>query len=389
MDFLTPLLQIGGRLIYFAIALFGIGFLIGFHEFGHFLFCKLFGIRTPSFSIGFGPQLWSRKIGDTQFILSAIPLGGFVEIAGAAEVGQGEQEYAESTAPDSFAVKPYYQKFLVMTGGILCNLLFAYCAFIFLSFTGMPKTPLLYPTNGTTIIAQVEPDSAAAKAGFVPGDTIIAINQVRIAGNPLEAMQLVQTLPHKTVPVTIERNGVLKEVSVTIDAKKIGDHPRSPVLGSLGVMFEVTDIPGSSFFEGIKQGIRITNRWIVETVKGFISIFQRADLKGAGGPVAIIMMLTKGATSSLKLFLIILAIISINLAILNLIPLPILDGGQLLFYTIEAIIRRPLPIKIREYIHIASWLIILGLVLYLSIYDIARVAHPYIENVKQFLGFGR
>ena len=118
-------------------------------------------------------------------------------------------------------------------------------------------------------------------------------------------------------------------------------------------------------------------------------MFYKRDLKGVGGPVVIISMLTKGATTSLKIFLILLAIISINLAILNLIPLPILDGGQLLFYTIEAIIRRPLPVKVREYIHIASWLIVLGLILYLSVFDLARIASPAIESIKQFLGFGR
>lgn len=374
------------RLIYVSAALLGIGFLIGFHELGHFLFCKLFGIRTPSFSIGFGPKIMSRKVGDTEFIVSAIPLGGFVEIAGAAEMGQGEQKHAESSAPDSFAVKPYYQKFLVMMGGIMCNLLFAYVAFIFLSFIGIPKTPLLYPTNGKTIIAHVEPTSAAAQANLAPGDIIRSINNVPVLHDTPHAIHIVQSLAGQTVPLVIERNGQMQEITVTIDTKSIG---ANTTIGSLGVSFEIAEIPGSSFIESIQRGITLTNRWIIETIKGFTSIFKRADLKSAGGPVAIIMMLTKGVTSSLKIFLILLAIISINLAILNLIPLPILDGGQLLFYTIEAIIGRPLPLKVREYIHIVSWIFILGLMLYLSVYDVARIAHPYVEQVKQFLGFGR
>src|SRR5690606_27744818 len=103
-------------LISIPLGLFGIGFLIGFHELGHFLFCKLFSIRTPSFSIGFGPKLFSKKIGGTEFVISPIPLGGFVEIAGAAEVGQGDQKEASSRDKESFAVKPYYQKLLVMCG---------------------------------------------------------------------------------------------------------------------------------------------------------------------------------------------------------------------------------------------------------------------------------
>src|SRR5579872_2199524 len=97
MALLKPLLFISQNICFFVAGLFGVGFIIGFHELGHFLFCKLFNIRTPSFSIGFGPKLISKKIGETEFSLSAIPLGGYVEIAGAAEVGQGEQKDAQAT----------------------------------------------------------------------------------------------------------------------------------------------------------------------------------------------------------------------------------------------------------------------------------------------------
>ncbi len=385
MNLIASLLLISHRILYIIIALFGIGFLIGFHELGHFLFCKLFGIRTPSFSIGFGPTLFSKKIGGTEFSLSAIPLGGFVEIAGAAEVGQGEQKHAQSKDSDSFAVKPYYQKFLVMMGGILCNLIFAYFAFILLALTGIPKTPILYPGNAKTIIQHIEPDSAASQAGFKVGDYIRSINNVDVYKNTQYLIETVQSLPNKTVPISIKRDGKMKELMVTIGTRAVG----SDTVGSLGLGFEMRAIPGKPLFAAIKRGIQLTNDWIKRTIDGFISIFKRRDMKSVGGPVVIISMLTQGATSSFKIFLLLLAIISINLAILNLIPLPILDGGQLLFYTIEAIIRRPLPLKIREYIHIASWILVLGLVLYLSVHDIARLASPYIETMKQFMGFGR
>ncbi len=385
MDFISPILLVGHRIIYIAIALFGIGFLIGFHELGHFLFCKLFGIKTPSFSIGFGPKLFSRKMWGTEFSLSAIPLGGFVEIAGAAEVGQGEQKHASSKESDSFANKPYYQKFLVMMGGILCNLLFAYVAFMALVFMGIPKTPLLYPSNANRVIQHVEPESAAAKAGLREGDVIQAIDSIDAKKDTHYLIKLIQSLPNKTVPITIVRKGKEKEIMVTVGARTVGNE----IVGSLGIAFEIQEVAEQSLFASIKRGIQLTNDWIVRTVQGFILIFKRRDVQSVGGPVVIISVLTQGATSSFKIFLLLLAIISINLAILNLIPLPILDGGQLLFYTIEAIIRRPLPIKIREYIHMASWLLVLGLILYLSVYDVLRLANPYIENIKQFFGFGR
>jgi regulator of sigma E protease len=128
-----------------------------------FYFANYLVFRTPSFSIGFGPKLWSKKIGQTEFLLSAIPLGGFVEIAGTAEIGQGKQEFAQSLESDSFAIKPFYQKFLVMMGGIAFNLMFAYFVFVALVLAGIPKNDAFCtPENLKSIVKTVEPDSAAA-----------------------------------------------------------------------------------------------------------------------------------------------------------------------------------------------------------------------------------
>ena len=386
MDLMATILLIAQRFLYLGIALLGIGFLIGFHELGHFLFCKLFGIRTPEFSIGFGPQLFSKTWRGTKFKISAIPLGGFVEIAGAAEMGQGEQKHALSQESDSFATKPYYQKFLVMMGGISFNLLFAYFACVLLAFMGMPKTPLLYPSNAKTTISKVEPESVAQKAGLQVGDSIRFIDNIPVHKKPMDFIKTIQSLPNKTVPILFKRNGEMQEVMVTVGTRTIG----GTTVGSLGIAaLDMKEMPGQPFFAAIGRGIHMANTWIVQTVQGFLSIFKQRSVQGMGGPVALISMLSQGAASNFKIFLILLVIISINLAILNLIPLPILDGGQLLFYTIEAIIRRPLPIKVREYIHIASWILIMLLIIYLSIKDIGRIASPHIETIKQFLGFGR
>ncbi len=386
MDLIASFFLIAQRLLYLAIALCGIGFLIGFHELGHFVFCKLFGIRTPEFSIGFGPVLFSRKIGGTKFVISAVPLGGFVEIAGAAEMGQGEQKHALSQESDSFAAKPYYQKFLVMMGGISFNLLFAYFACILLAFTGIPKTRYLYPTNAKTTIHKMQSDSVAEKAGLQVGDSIRSIDNIPVHKKPIDFIKTIQSLPNKTVPIQFKRGGELHEIVVTVGTRTVGDI----TVGSLGITdLDMKDIPGQPFFAAIRRGIQMTNAWIVLTVRGFLSIFQQRSVEGMGGPVALISMLSQDATSHLKIFLILLVIISINLAIINLFPLPILDGGQLLFYTIEAIAGRPLPLKVREYIHIASWLFILVLILYLTVQDVGRIASPHIETIKQFLGFGR
>jgi regulator of sigma E protease len=352
----------------------GMGFLIGFHELGHFMFAKLFNVRTPSFSIGFGPKIISKKIGETEFSLSAIPLGGYVEIAGAAEIGQGEQKEAHATDVGSFAKKPYYQKLLIMLGGILFNLAFAYCALIILCATGIPKTPLIQKTTITHIV----PGSAAEKCGLSLGDRIIAINGVLIENNVQTLQSIIYPLASQQTAITFERNGALQETSMTLGEKFIG----GKTVGTLGVEFEIAPTPAMPFTKALTEGISMTNSWIKNTITGFMNI--RKNHGEMGGPVMIIAMTTRAAASGFKILLLLLAIISINLAILNLIPLPILDGGQILFYTIEAVIRRPLPDKIREYIHIGTWIMFILLFLYLSAKDIFRLASPHITSIFAF-----
>lgn len=361
----------------------GLGLLIGFHELGHFLFCKLFNIATPSFSIGFGPQIFSKKIGETEFKLSAIPFGGYVEIAGAAEVGQGEQQQAHSTDEYSFAIKPYWQKLLVMLGGILFNLIFAYAAFVTIFTIGVPKnTLLLYPTNAIAVIGKIHADSAAQKGGLAIGDSIITINSI-ITNNRIEPiLETLEQHPTKPVVLTIERNN--EEKTILIQPAQI--QKMGKTIGSLGITFETTEKKSASFLDALKEGMRETHRWIQNTLYGFMHIFHKKDVSEMAGPLMIVAMTIKGATEGISIFLLFLAIISINLAMLNLIPLPILDGGQILFYSIEALLGRSIPIKIREYIHIATWIAFVALFLYLSYQDMSRIFQPYIQSIKTMIG---
>ncbi len=387
MAFLKPFLLLFQNLYFIFIGLFGLGFLIGFHELGHFIFCKLFNIHTPSFSIGFGKKIISRKIGETEFSLSAIPLGGYVEIAGSAEIGQGEQKDAQTRDERSFALKPYYQKLLVMSGGIIFNLLFSYTVLILLFMAGMPKSKFLYPKNAIPVIQEIIENSSAYKFGLKTGDTILAINGKEFSGNVIQLMKHIKTLANQKATILIERDNTKQEIELIIDEQQ------SPfdqtTVGSLGVIFEMTELPGYSFLESIKQGIQLTNAYIYQTFYSFASIFRKKDVSQLSGPLMIISLTVSGAAHGIKIFLILLAIISISLAVLNLLPLPILDGGQILFYTIEAIIRRPLPTRIKEYIHIGSWIGILLLMLYVSVNDIARIADPHVETLKKFIGWNK
>lgn len=349
-------------------ALIGIAFLIGFHELGHFLFAKLFNISVPSFSIGFGPRIFKKKIGETEFTLSALPLGGYVEVAGMAEMGQGEQKSAHTKDARSFAVKPFYQKLLVLFGGIFFNIAFGYFALILLFLLGVPKP--------VTIIRNVQADSAMEKY-LKPADQIIAINGQSVENDVEKLLSLIRPFANQEVQTTINRNNQEHIIPVTLASRKDAE---GDLVGSMqGITFEMAKTPSLPFFESINKGIGLTHKFIGDTIKGFLSLG-----KGKGnlqGPVSIISTIMDGISQSFSVFLLLLALISINLAVLNLIPLPILDGGQILYYTIEAIIGRPIPLKIREYIHIASWLLVLGLVLYLSASEIYKMAKPFIVKL--------
>lgn len=359
------------------VGIMGIGFLIGFHELGHFLFCKIFNIRTPSFSIGMGPRILTKKIGETEFALSLLPLGGYVEIAGSAEVGQGDQKEAYSKDERSFAVKPYYQKMLVMAGGIFFNLIFAYLALSLLYFVGMPsKTPFFYPLDASTIINSVEPESPAELQGLQPGDKILSINKQPVT-DAVGVLTLIKDLPNTPAPFTIERDGKVQDLNITLGSQEIAGvlvgktlAATKKTVGFLGAYFEV---PRYGFVDSMKKGFQATNLLIGHIIQAFKNIFVARQFDNIGGPLMVIAQTVKGAEKGFKVFLLLLAFISVNLAILNIIPLPIMDGGQALFYTIEAIARRPLNEKVREYIHYATWAMLLVLVVYLSIKDVIKI----------------
>lgn len=368
------------HLLFIALGLSGIGFLIGFHELGHFLFCKLFGISTPSFSIGFGPKIFSKKIGETEFSLSLLPLGGYVEIAGAAEIGQGEQKDAQSVDQHSFAVKPFYQKLLVLLGGIAFNLFFAYAALISLAIH-KPESTLLYPYNLQPVVDTVAKDSPAEKYGLQPNDEIVSINNTIIDSNMGQLLDIPRQRPNLSTDMVVKRNQQIVHLSVTPDSIT---HPQSnQVMGFLGISYKA--LASSSFIESIKRGFSLANYYVIHTAKDLVNMITQRNIKGLGGPLMIVSISSKQAAQGVSNFFLLLAIISINLALLNLIPLPIFDGGQILFYTIEAIIGRPLSRRVREYIHLATWLLVLSLLIFISIRDVSRIASPLIESIKPHL----
>lgn len=362
------------RIFFIAAGIGGIAILIFFHELGHFLFCKLFKVHTPTFSIGFGPVIWSRMFGTTKFTISAIPLGGYVEIAGM----DGNEEPSESSLGEKpFSQKPYYQKFCIMMGGILFNIIFAFKMAFLIYFFGAPGSNLLYPETSTTTIVRVLTETVAAQEGLQEGDVITMFNDIEIGER---AEPLITYLKTTTEPVVLsyERNGK------TYTTEPITIAPGKP----FGVILKTEKLERCGIIESLTRAWHTTVRWIRDTGYGLMHILKKADLSSAGGPVKIISMISQSAQDGILIYLLFLAIISINLALFNLIPVPILDGGQLLLATIESLIGRALPIKVREYIFIGTWLLFLGLILVLSFHDLSALLQPYFQTIKQCLPFG-
>lgn len=349
-------------------ALLGLSVLVAVHEFGHFIFAKLFGVYVPSFSIGFGPKILSKKIGETEFCLSAIPLGGYVEIAGNAEIGQGDQQYSHLSANDhrSFAGKPYWQKMLIMFGGILFNFILAFSILSGLYFSGAPCIGQLCSSDAP-IIKKVEQDSNAFKAGMQAGDRILSIDE-----NPINTIQnfkaQTNNLIDKEVAAKILRNNEEKNINILIGFQEVSGKK----LPKIGIEWQSQP---RSFSQSIYDGLYTTwsiTKDIFEALKNLVT-GKMKDRSQIGGPLLLLYQIAESLSQGYKVFLFLLAAISINLAVFNILPLPIFDGGQALFYTIEAITGRPLSESTREKIGQYTWLFVIGLIILLTFSDITKI----------------
>lgn len=368
------------KIIPLIISLIGFSILVVIHELGHFLFCKAFGIHTPTFSVGFGSKIISKKIGNTEFRLAKIPLGGYVEIAGLAEPGQGEQTYAQDKSSSSFLQKSYWKRFLVLTGGIIFNLIFAYLVFFGIFFLSGSQ-------NQVITIDNVLSDSPAAQAGLKQGDEVTAINDISLQLEERTSIHETQELllqeirknPNQIVKFTIRRLDNNNEQKATVIEALLGSRTEGTnEIGTLGAAFALPRLP---FIEAIKMGFHETSRWIINIAESLKSLFYNKNLSGAGGPVMILAVGFKQAQGGILPFLIFLAIMSINLALFNLLPLGITDGGQLLFTTIESIIRRPIPDCIRMIVNILSFALFAFLFVYLTYRDIATLFGSFITKL--------
>lgn len=345
------------------LSLLGITSIIVFHEFGHFIFCKLFKVYTPTFSIGIGKKLFSKMIGDTQFCISAGPLGGYVEIA--TEDTHGKKGFNSIN---------YIQKFLIMLGGIGCNMLFAYIVFSVLFFIGMPDSAFM-PYENTKPIVSIVTDTSINYNTITPEDIIISINDIAINNRSeiiKSAINKALTENQTQISATIVRNNQQETVILHLAQDK------KPMTIEQRLEISLERKAPLSLVASISNGIMLTNFYICAIFASLQGIFSAKNSQALAGPIMTLASSTKVAQKGLKSLLIFLAIISINLGIMNLLPLPIFDGGQFVIFTIETILGREMSETVKENIGKFSWFLILGLMVIFSIKDIYMLVQQYL-----------
>ncbi|MFT5700615.1 MAG: regulator of sigma E protease [Desulforhopalus sp.] len=313
-----------------------LGLLIFVHELGHFLFAKLFGVRVLKFSLGFGPRLAGKKFGETEYVISAFPLGGFVKMFGE---NPDEKEMAAEDKAVSFAHKTVFQRFAIVFAGPLFNLLFSvFLFFMVFAFVGVPTS------IDSTTIGKVTENSPAAQGGLEQDDIILQIDDQKTFGW-LDVLEAVKTSEGKEISIVVKRADAQLTFKVVpaIDTVKdvFGEEVEQRFM--IGIMksddFTYEDV---GFISALKNGVLQTWMYIQLTVMGFVKIAQRVvPASELGGPILIAQIAGEQMRAGWINLVYFMGLLSVNLGILNLLPIPVLDGGHLVFLTIEGLRRKP------------------------------------------------
>jgi regulator of sigma E protease len=350
--------------------LLAIGPLIFVHEMGHYWVGRWFGVKAEVFSIGFGKELfgWTDRRG-TRWKVAALPLGGYVRFAGDMNpASQPSHEWLTMPAEErqrTFQAKPLWQRFLIVAAGPLTNFIFAILILTgFFLAVGEPYSP--------PVVTLLERGSAAADAGIQPGDRILAVNGHRVERFE-EIAPLVVLKAGETVRIDGQRAGAPFAIAVRVRSAEAKDEfGNKAQLGHLGIGTTSLALRRVSPGQAIVSALNGTGRSISMTLEGLGQIITgRRSVKDLGGPLKIAKFSGEQASLGPLAFLLFVATISINLGFINLLPVPMLDGGHLLFYAIEGVRRRPLPPRAVEWAFRTGLAALLVLMIFVTLNDLA------------------
>ncbi len=367
------------------------GLVVFVHELGHFLAAKATGVYAPRFSIGFGPALWRRRWGETEYRLGALPLGGYVRMAsrddeatafleGGGEEGEGGHATATEEATDPNAMMPFGPKpippdrwfeskplpvrLVIMLAGVAMNALLALAITVGMAwYYGRPSP------HSPPVIDTVLSGSVAAAAGLVAGDSVVAIDGAPVPSTT-DAMAKIRPAAGRPITLRVARRHALRDITVTPLAVADTNRETNAVtqVGRIGVGFLPRREP-IPVTEALSEGVKETTEMAGTIVFALRDLATgRASLKALKGPLGIASVSVEAARSGFAVLLSLIALLSINVAVFNLLPIPILDGGQIVLNVLESIKGRPFSMRTREYV-LRAGLLAIGLLFVLVMYN--------------------
>lgn len=323
---------------------------ITIHELGHFLAAKISGIRVDEFAVGMGPKILSKQKGETLYSLRLIPIGGFCALA-------GEEE--ESQDPRAFNNAGFWPKIFTMAAGAMNNFIFGLIVCILVCAT----------ITSSTTIHEIVPDSPAMKAGLKEGDRILKFDGQEIS--TIEQMQ-VAAQNSKGQEKSIEiKNTEGKESILKIKPEK----SENSNLYTIGVQFKTDyNIKNFNILRGFKLGFKMFTGMLTSLFQVLGLLFTgKVGVKNLSGPVGVISQIGKAAELGIPSLLFFLAYINVNLGVVNLLPIPALDGGRILIMTVEKIIGKEIPKDKENIIHLIGFALLMLLILYVTFQDVIRL----------------
>ncbi|GBR03314.1 RIP metalloprotease RseP [Acetobacter oeni] len=341
-----------------------LGVLVFIHELGHYLAARWRGVKVETFSIGFGPPLlkWKDRAG-TEWRVGPIPLGGFVKPHGFEGPEEATPEQQAAWEPGrTFHDKPVLSRAIIIVAGPVFNFLLAFVLFTILFATcGQPKVK--------NEVGSVMAGSAAAVAGLKPGDAITAIGSVATV-SAVAVQQAIAVQPDQKTVLHVKRNEQDIDLPVTIGA--VPGAGSSKATGQLGVTFATVAGAPVSLPMAVVDGAKATWTTTVQTLDGLWQMITgRHSARDLGGPLRIAQLSGQVAQYGIVSLLSFMALLSVNLGLINLFPVPILDGGRLVFYLAEAVRGRPVPKKVQELGFQAGFALIAGLFLFSTFNDLS------------------
>ena len=343
-----------------------LGILVFVHELGHFLLAKKLGVGVLTFSLGFGKKIFGRKIGETHYQIAAVPLGGFVKLIGE----NPDEKVKEEDLSRSFSNQPIWKRALIIGAGPFFNFLLAIVLFSTINLFGIPYSP---PKVG-----EINPGLPAEAAGIQKGDLILSIDGQELKKWE-DLSQIIRNSQGKELRLRVKRNEETLDIQVTPKSSTVknlfGEEVSTYVIGithSGEILIEKVNplvALGTGFIQTY-QGIKLT-------LVGVVKLIQRViPAKTIGGPILIAQMAGEQARRGLLSLVLFTAILSINLGVINLFPIPILDGGHFLFLALEAILRKPVSLKKMEIAQQVGLVLIILLMLFAFYNDLIRVFSP-------------